>query len=299
MELSGLFYVLTDVQVDSANGLPVEIVREKDSASMVLVPRGDFVMGTLEQTISQLIATFGGTREAYECEIPQRIVALDTFYIDKYEVTNEMYQEFCRATEHHLPKHWENGKFPAGEERHPVHGVSWYDANAYALWAGVCLPTEAQWEKAARGMDGRLFPWGDELDHRKAHYLRPEYFFQSKEEFDKLATAGLVPNGCLTAEVGSYSQGASPYGVMDMLGNVWEWCRDWFDCTYYTWGPSINPAGPQSGKRRVLRGCASVYDLYKLRCSYRNSSRPSGSAELEGFRCCYNLPAEQPSKSAA
>jgi formylglycine-generating enzyme required for sulfatase activity len=289
MKLSSLFHVPADTRVDPASGLPTEMVRRRDGASMVLVPAGGFLMGTLEQVLPQLLAEFGRSREAYECEIPQRIVTLDTFYIDKYEVTNEMYQQFCKATGHRLPRHWENGKYPTCEERHPVHGVDWHDARAYASWAGVCLPTEAQWEKAARGTDGRLFPWGDDLDHHKIHYLRLEYFLD-KEDFDALP----IVDGCptfddrLTDEVGSYPQGASPYGVMDVLGNVWEWCLDWFDCTYYTWGPSINPTGPQAGKWRVLRGCASVYDLHKLRCAYRHPAKPDALQELVGFRCCYN-----------
>jgi sulfatase modifying factor 1 len=289
-DLLSQFYVPSGVQVDDASGLPAEIVRKRDGAAMVLVPAGAFLMGTLEETVPELVARFGRVRESYECEIPQHTVTLDAFYIDKYEVTNEMYQQFCQATGHRLPKHWKNGKCPPGEEHHPVHGIWWYGANAYALWAGARLPTEAQWEKAARGTDGRLFPWGNELDHRKVHYLRFEYFYDEKD-FETLAKdydSEFFNHP--TTEVGNYPQGASPYGVMDMLGNVWEWCADWFDCTYYAWGPSLNPTGPQTGNGRVLRGCASVYDLHKLRCSYRHVSEPDTRyTELFGFRCCYNL----------
>ena len=284
MKLPFVFHTSADVDLDSGSELPTEIVRKQDTARMALVLTGDFLMGTPEQGIPQLIAAFGRTREVYACETPQRVVTLDAFYIDKYEVTNEMYQRFCKATGYCLPGHWENGEYPFGEDRHPVHGVNWHDANAYASWAGVSLPTEAQWEKAARGTDGRLFPWGNDLDYHKAYYLRFEYF-QGKEGFD----GSPIIDGRPTAEVGSHSQGSSPYGVMDMLGNVWEWCMDWYDCTYYAWGPSTNPTGPQTGEKRVLRGCGSVYDLHKFRCSYRYADKPdTPHTELIGFRCCYN-----------
>jgi len=283
VKLPSMFSVRPGVGLDPDTGLPIEIVRQRDRAIMVLIPAGRFRMGTPEREIPELVARFGRIPEAYRCEIPQRTVILDAFYIDKYEVTNEMYQRFCKSTDHQWPKHWVNGEYKADERCHPVRNVNWYDANAYASWAGVSLPTEAQWEKAARGTDGRLFPWGNEADYCRVHYLRLEYY----QEGDGLA----VPNvdRCLTAEVGSYPQGASPYGVMDMLGNVWEWCMDWFDCSYYAWSPSTNPKGPRIGEERVLKGCGSLHDLHKLRCAYRYSAKPdTPHTELFGFRCSYD-----------
>jgi formylglycine-generating enzyme required for sulfatase activity len=278
--------VLDSVPTDPASGLPVEVVRKRDEARMVLIPAGGFLMGTPEQDVSQLVATFGRSHEAYNCEVPQRTVVLDVFYIDKHEVTNRMYSQFCEATGHRKPKYWGNETYPPGKEHHPVRAVNWHDATAYASWADACLPTEAQWEKAARGTDGRLFPWGNELDYRRAHYLRLEYF----EHWESFDVSPSEFNAYPTAVVGSHSQGDSPYGVADMLGNVWEWCLDRFDCTYYTWGPMENPVGPRIGEERILRGCASVYDLHKFRCAYRHMASPdTSSTELFGFRCAYNL----------
>jgi len=290
MELPSMFYVPPDMRVDSASGLPTEIVRKQDGAKMVLIPAGSFLMGVLEQEIPKLAAMFGRVSEWYECEAPQRTITLSSFYIDKYEVTNKMYQQFCRSTDNRLPWYWKNGNYPDNQGCHPVHNVNWYDANKYASWADVCLPTEAQWEKAARGTDSRLFPWGNVLDFRRVHYLRLEYYWR-REELDLPIVDGLpVGNRDVTAAVGSYPLGASPYGVMDMLGNVWEWCLDWADWTYYTWGPSEDPKGPQSGDERILRGCSGDYDLHKLRCSYRHAYKPElPFSSLIGFRCCYNL----------
>ncbi|RMF89553.1 MAG: formylglycine-generating enzyme family protein, partial [Nitrospinota bacterium] len=134
---------------------------------MVLVPAGEFIMGSTSEDIDQLLQQFPSTnRELFTHEMPQHRVYLDAFYIDKYEVTNRLYQRFVEATGHRKPEYWGDSDLNGPEQ--PVVGVSWYDAKAYCEWAGKRLPTEAEWEKAARGTDGRTYPWGNEWDGRRA-----------------------------------------------------------------------------------------------------------------------------------
>jgi iron(II)-dependent oxidoreductase len=155
------------------------------------------------------------------------------------------------------------------QDDHPIVNVSWYDAVAYCEWAGVQLPTEAQWEKAARGTDGRIYPWGDEWDDSKCNNYE----------------TGIEE----TTPVGSYTQGTSPYGVMDMVGNVWEWCADWYDEKYYASAPNRNPQGPSAGIRRVLRGGSWLrVSPDALRAAVRGSATPGGWHDA-GIRCCASL----------
>ena len=145
--------------------------------------------------------------------------------------------------------------------------VSWYNAAAYSRWARVRLPTEAQWEKAARGTDGRKFPWGNEWDKSKCANSMGQSLSSTKP-------------------VGSYASGASPYGVMDMAGNVWEWCADWYDANFYAKAPTRNPKGPSTGAFRVLRGGSWCRDLeLNFRAAYRLIIDPAFRLNYFGFRC--------------
>ena len=208
-----------------------ERVNPIDGAVMVYIPEGEFIMGTSEKQIAALLKQFPSwKREWFDREKPQRTVYLDGYWIYKYEVTVAQYRKFCQDTGWQMPKapRW------GWQDDHPIVKVTWNDAKAYCDWAGVQLPTEAQWEKAARSIDGRIYPWGNEWDASKCNNYN----------------AGQNQ----TTPVGSYPAGVSPYGLMDMAGNVWEWCADWFDEKYYASAPDRNPTGPASGIYRVLRG---------------------------------------------
>jgi formylglycine-generating enzyme required for sulfatase activity len=179
-------------------------------------------------------------------------------------VTVAQYRRFCEATGRSMP----DAPGWGWHDDHPIVNVSWDDARAYAKWAGVSLPTEAQWEKAARGTDGREYPWGNDWDASKCVN----------------SVGSNSPGG--TKAVGSCPAGASPYGGLDMAGNVWEWCADWYGSGYYASSPGRNPAGPASGETRVLRGGSWLYGNATLfRSANRNYLIPSLRLNYLGFRC--------------
>ncbi len=194
-------------------------------------------------------------------ERPIHRVYLDEFYIDKYEVTNAQYNKCVSAG-----ACGQNTKYDGfTDPQQPVVGVNWSQADTYCSWAGKRLPTEAEWEKAARETDERTYPWGEGIDCSKANYYKCGH----KK----------------TKPVGSYPSGAGPYGAMDMAGNVWEWCSDRYDEKYYSKGPKRNPTGPASGKYRVLHG--GSWNAYPnlLRSSNRTRNDPDNLSSSNGFRC--------------
>jgi formylglycine-generating enzyme required for sulfatase activity len=215
---------------------------------MVLVPAGEFWMGR---------------DDGNDDEKPRHRVDLDAYYIDRYEITNELYQRFTKATRRPAPQFRSQPNLNGASE--PVVGVSWHDAEAYCRWAGKRLPTEAEWEKAARGVDGRSYPWGEQWDPGRAN---------SKES---------QQNGA--SPVGSYPGGVSPYGAHDMAGNVWEWVSDWYAKDSYTRERPRNPRGPETGSWKVLRGGSWGYLPYLLRTTSRLSIMPELRNTVIGFRC--------------
>lgn len=230
-----------------------------DGMVQVYVPAGSFTMGSI--SINLL---------AEPNEVPRHTVTLDAYWIDQTEVTNEMYALCVADGACNLPvdkssitriRYYGNATYA----NYPVIYINWNDANNYCRWRGHSLPTEAQWEKAARGGDGRSYPWGNENP-----------------------TCNLLNyDNCVgdTTEVGSYPAGASPYSVLDMAGNVSEWVGDWYDENYYDISPSTNPIGPLLGNFRILRG-GSWFDTSKdIRLTARANVDPDDRVGIFGFRC--------------
>jgi formylglycine-generating enzyme required for sulfatase activity len=222
---------------------------------MVMVPPGEFVMGSPEG-------------EGRDDEHPQHAVYLSEFWIDKTEVRNEQYGQ-CVAAGACQPSEYANDD-RYGPSQAAV-GVSWHDAHAYCEWAGKRLPTEAQWEKAARGTDQRIYPWRNEYDSTKLNFC---------------PGAGCV---FYTAPVGSYPDGASPYGAVDMAGNAKEWCQDWYSGEYYAVWPPTDPPGPDWGFSRIIRGGAWCPGS-DVRTGNREALGPDARGNCIGFRCAADAP---------
>lgn len=200
-----------------------------------------------------------------ESDTPIRKIGLDGFYISRYPVTNAEYHAFVEATGHTPPEHWQDGLYPSWDADRPVVYVSWRDAAEYCRWARGRLPTEAEWEKAARGTDRRRYPWGNTFDPRRCN----------SREGRKLASS----------TVGRYSPaGDSPYGASDMAGNVWEWTRDWWSPAIADTSPARNPKGPVTGKARVIRGGSFNNTESLVTCYARDHAPPEVRAVNYGFR---------------
>jgi formylglycine-generating enzyme required for sulfatase activity len=225
---------------------------------IVQIPAGEFTMGRTKLTSDDKTNM---RPHVLLDDRPERKVWIDAFSLDAHEVTNEQYAEFVKATSHRAPYHWLGGKIPAGEEKFPAFSVSWDDADAYCKWAGKRLPTEAEWERAARGgKEGMDFPWGDKIDAKKALY--------------GAATPGVVAQFP-----------ANDFGLYDMAGGVSEWCADWFDHDYYKRGVDRNPKGPDSGEYKVIRGGAWSDSGPRVTVFFRNWVRPNQRTPNLGFRC--------------
>ncbi len=243
-----------------------EAITRTDEIEWMTIPAGEFIMGSS----TEQICTVKGIDPEYsdewlEREQPQRKVYLSEYRMGKYPVTNRQFKAFVDDTGYQTVREldglgksiWCKLREGTLDEKldHPVVCMTCKDALAYCKWFSektgveIGLPTEAQWEKAARGCDGRLWPWGDEFDESKCNIM-----------------------GMGTTPVGSYPRGASPYGVMDCAGNVWEWCHDWFAKDYYHYAPAQNPQGPDCGQYYVVRG-GSWYRGRRSACSVRTNAR--------------------------
>lgn len=252
----------------STPGTGAEVESVTDSApgeepipdEMVMIPAGPFIRGTES----------GGFDER-----PQRTIHLDAFSIDRHEVTNHQYQQFVLATGHRKPglpaRYAKSGGKMKGTNQ-PVVYVSWDDAAEYCRWKGKRLPTEAEWEKAMRGSDGRLWPWGNKEQADGANWARVDDGYE------------------VSAPVGRFQTDKSPYGVMDGAGNVIEWVDDWYDEIYYKKAPEQNPPSPEYGTYRVLRGGSYTTTGGDVRITSRSKMMPDFRDETIGFRCARSEP---------
>ena len=262
--------------------LPVVLTRANlDTAEEILIPAGSFQMGCDSNNPAENSCNVYVWQTN---ELPLHTVTLDAYYIDKYEVTNARYQACVDAGGCTAPLSVRSQtRFPyygtSTYADYPVIDVNWYQANAFCALEGKRLPTEAEWEKAARGSsDTRKYPWGSEFDGSKLNYCDANCEFDWKD-------AAYNDGYADTAPVGSYPSGASPYGVMDMAGNVWEWVNDWYQWDYYSQSPSANPQGPETGLSRVLRGGSWVNLDFNVRSADRGSDFPGYWNLSIGFRC--------------
>ena len=276
-----------------------EYLHDGDGAAMVYVPAGYFLWGTTKAEAEELSASFG---DFFGVEMPQRSVYLSAYYVDKFEVTNRQYGAFLDAwkrgdvgTLHpdssdgkdYTPTYWRDSRLNGPE--YPVTAVDWYDAYAYCRWAGKELPTEAQWEKAARGPDGLVYPWGDTWDKRYSNNVElalGEPVVDDRQWLLLLGNLDLDAMSVFTRPVGSFPAGASPYGAHDMGGNLYEWVRDRYVKDYYRKAPSNDPPGPtEPSPYRVLRGGCWSSHRAKIRAAYRNYDLAEDRHLEIGFRC--------------
>lgn len=293
--------------------------REKQNTPehMILVPEGTFLMGSTREDIDKLLGLDRNIEiDRLDNEFPQREVYLNAYRIDKYPVTNAPYKQFIESGGYEQKAFWSDAGWQyivqtnplesneldgvlQGEPDCPVVNISWYEAEAFAKWAGKRLPTEAEWEKAARGTDGRSYPWGNEFDKTRLNCA------EAKIERPTPVT--------------KYPQGQSVYGCFDMVGNVWEWTADWYDSQYYRHAPNKNPLGPimaeenpcfwrpeevgisiyelkpSAGSKtlsacKVLRGGSwNGSGIVHVRCANRDYDEPTYKNDTIGFRCAKSL----------
>jgi formylglycine-generating enzyme required for sulfatase activity len=264
---------------------------EKDGSLMRLIPAGEFIMGsTLEQTEAAKRMDKAGSQFPLLHETPQFRANTDNFYLSVFAVTNEQFARFLSATQPSgkqlqkwiswldrmvaTPNESQGYRARSGFENHPVINVTWFGAEAYCKWAGLRLPTEMEWEKAARGTDGRIFPWGNEW------------------EPDRLCWWGSHDEKETTVPVDVFENGCSPYGIFQMAGNVEEWCADWYQPDVYKRYAAGNLALPRAGMGRVIRGgnCLRKNKL-EFRCAMRRANTPAfTNILLTGIRCAADPP---------
>jgi formylglycine-generating enzyme required for sulfatase activity len=287
-------------------------IRLPDGMVMVYVPAGDFEMGNdgIQWVWSGSLVWDDLDLQVFTDEGPKHDVYLDAYWIDQTEVTVGMFRKFVEDTGYEttaerdgwgapwtdgpMEKEWPHvpgtdWQHPHGPESsavddHPVVQVSWYDAEAYCEWAGGYLPMEAQWEKAARGTDDRLWPWGDTYEGNRGNFCDVSC---PVKRWNHNSYDDSYP---LISPVGIFPGGASPYGALDMAGNIWEWVADWYDEDYYTDSPYENPTGPSSGTERTQRGGSWIDNESWVRTTVRHETPPRTRADDLGFRCA--TPAE-------
>ena len=269
----------------SAVSAEAKSASQEPPAGMILIPAGEFLMGSK-------------TGEGDGDENPQRKAHLDAYYIDIHEATNARYHEFWLADggekSKHTPASYGSshmiGDWPEvakTKPNYPVAGVTWYDASAYARWAGKRLPTEAEWEKAARGTEARTWPWGNDFQSELPVPGDTDQNSVSKIHSNRRDGGDCYDN--TTAPVENYPTGASPYGVHDMAGNVWEWVADWYSEDYYASSLAENPEGPDAGKLKVVKGGSWNHRKHNQRCANRYYCYPDSWGNTLGFRCAKDV----------
>jgi formylglycine-generating enzyme required for sulfatase activity len=232
---------------------PIVLAGGPREVPMVLIPSGEFAMGS---------------DRGQDDEQPVHRVSLNAFYLDAYEVTVSHFSVFLRSQKPDPPFKWTEA-LAGNQDNKPVIGVNWYDARDYCRWVGKRLPTEAEWEMAARGTEGRMYPWGD-IPPTRAHANAGQTQWRG---YDTLAN------------VGRYEPGKTPEGAYDLAGNTWEWVADWYDPVYYQYSPRQNPTGPAAGPLRALRGGAWNNDAKSIRSANRAAYAPDARRNDVGFRC--------------
>src|SRR3989337_1463066 len=237
--------------------------KNPDQEKMVFIPAGEFIMGSSSEEVEKVRKEYGHRGDFvgynFDKERPKRTGYVKAFYIDKYEVTNAQYQEFIDATGHPAPLHWGGGTYDPHKANYPVIKISWLDAKTYAEWAGKRLPTEEEWEKAARGEDGRIYPWGDKFNPENAGTAEGIlHIILSPRDLFRYA-----------APVDEFKGDKSPYGAYDMAGNVMEWTDSWYE----------------RGKSKVIKGAAWVHLGPRARSATADGVQPEGLSHLVGFRC--------------
>lgn len=293
-------------------------MKQNPPEDMVLIPEGPFLMGSTEEDIKKLLELDKNVEASrFDVEVPQREVYMSAYLIDKSPITNAEYKKFIESGGYKQRDFWSDAGWDYvqqvkpldsdgvhsamdSEDDCPVVNVSWYEAEAFAKYAGKRLPTEAEWEKAARGTDGRIYPWGNEFDKAKLNCA------ESKIEKPTPVT--------------KFPDGISGYGCFDMAGNVWEWTADWFDSQYYSSAPDRDPQGPVKAEDKPFFGRpedvgTSIYELepaaagsstlsdckvlrggswngggvIHIRCANRDYDEPDYKNDTIGFRCAGTL----------
>jgi len=269
LSLSGMlknyFRIVKSRKVKGGNmneALPGIIENKKDNQLLILIPDGEFLMGSNKRE---------DDKAGYD-EIPQHFHYLKSYYIGIYPVSNRQYKRFVDETGHHPPNVadrgkpvWQGNTYPEEYGDHPVVCVSWLDAVAYCRWSGLSLPHESQWEKAARGSDGRIYPWGDIWDDKKCR------FSGNRGEEN-------------TCKVWQYPAGKSPYQLLNMSGNVWEWCEDRYDAKVYERYADGDYSLSRNGNGLVLRGGSWGDYAGDARSAYRSGLAPDRRYIYCGFR---------------
>lgn len=302
---------------------------EKDAkyALMSFIPAGDFLMGRQDNKYD-LLNKFPRDKDD---DRPVHKVFVDGFYLDKFEVTNLEYYRFAATAGRAKPWHWVNGEFAQGAAGKPVYNVTWFDAIEYCKWMGKRLPTEAEWERAARGgLEQKFYPNGG-----GAYWKQPRGGFMADDDADDAAASGdeaenqqkvdnafdkfkgnplvtydvyrskekiLKPDAIFDVAFGPEVVGTlkpNGFGLYDIVGNVWEWVNDWFGLAYYSESPSANPKGPETGIDRVMRGGSWVDDSEYVTVWFRNHALPNTKSPAVGFRCACDAPAGMKTKTTA